>query len=306
MNSNLKISSEKYLITPLLLLLSFFFSYFFAYEVSELVRSGLYFCFTTIIGSVFPFMILTDALFAFSNFENMPFLGRAFEKLFNISGYGVRAFFAGIICGFPLGVKAACDLYQSGAISKEECERLIGFANNTGPAFIVFAIGAVMRKSLFDGAVLYLSMIFSAIIVGILMGLGKGHTREKKKFCKVEYSLVDSVKSAGLNTLYICSFITFFSVLLGLLKKILPSSIYLYAVPFLEVGNASKILSESHINPVKSLLLTSFAISFSGISVFLQAKSFLPKEISVKKYTLAKIMQGCISALIAYIFTLFY
>ena len=188
-------------------------------------------------------------------------------------------------------------------VTKEECERLICFSNNTGPAFIVFAIGAAMRKSLKEGLVLYLSMLISSLLVGILLGIGKEPSIKKRTVTNTKFSLVDSVKSAGLNTLYICSFITFFSVLLGMLEKFLPKRIYLLAVPFLEVGNASKILADICLSPTYSLMLTSFAISFSGISVFLQAKSFLPKEISVKKYTPAKFMQGCISAILTYTFT---
>lgn len=297
-----KITCEKYILTPLLLFLSLVFSYYLADDVSMLVKNALSFCFTTIIGSVFPFLILTDIVFAFSNIESIPFFGRTFEKIFKINGAGIRAFIAGIICGFPLGVKVSGELYRCGAISREECERLICFSNNTGPAFVVFAIGSAMRKSLREGVILYVSMVLSSIFVGMLLGIGKRKSECSIATGKSEYDLVSSVKSAGINTLYICSYITFFSVVLGLLYKFLPYNIYLASVPFLEVGNAAKILSGINTSGFFSLLMTSFAVSFSGISVFLQAKSFLPMGISVKKYIPAKILQGCISAILTYIF----
>ena len=287
-------------VSLLMLCATLFCSTYLSDDLSAFVKEGLTLCINSIIGAVFPFIIITDLLFNFSEFERITPLRKAFEKLFKINGRGVSAFICGAVCGFPLGVKVSYDLYKKGAISKDECERLISFANNTGPAFIVCGIGIGMRDSLRDGVILYSVMIISAIFVGIVSGFGKKVSTCASLPLTKEFNLVNSISKAGLNTLNICSFITFFSVICGILSLFLPSGIYHVVLPFIEVGNASKILSASHLPPIISLALTSFAVSFSGVSVMVQSVSLIDtSEVSIKKYTLAKLLQGCISMVLS-------
>ncbi len=294
----LKKNSAKSLLSLLLIFVALVLSFLFADEISRFVKLGLKLCVSSIVGTVFPFIIITDIIYHFSEIDRITPFKKIFEQVFKINGIGLRAFVAGAICGFPLGVKVATDLYYGGVITKEECERLIAFSNNTGPAFVISAVGSLMRGSLREGIILYFSMIISAIIVGYVLGIGKTASAIDKQISLPEYSFVNSIKDAGINTLTICSFITFFSVIMGFLSYFLPPEIYITVAPFLEVGNAAKILSSKSLNPLLSLALTSFAISFSGISVMAQAKVFLGEEIKMKKYTPAKILQGCISVLI--------
>ena len=302
MIKKLKLKDKTGLLWPVVLPLFFLFSLFFSDEISLLTKSSLTFCFSNIIGTVFPFMILTDFLFSLLQSDGTSFLERGFSRVFKINGTGLSAFLAGILSGFPLGVKLSSELYINGKINREECERLISFSNNTGPAFTIFALGVGIRKSLSDGAILYFSMLISAIITGVLLGISKKATNGALRIKNSGYSLISSIKSAGQNTLYICSFITFFGVLLGILELFLPRAVFLSLVPFLELASALRIINELITLKSASLVLSSFALSFSGISVLLQAKSFLPPEISIKKYTLTKLLQGCISAVLTCIF----
>jgi hypothetical protein len=249
---------------------------------------------------------MSDLLFAVFEPEKSKIISTLFVKIFRITPVCVRAFLCGIISGFPLGVKVAAELYEKDIISKSECERLICFSNNTGPGFVIFAVGQAMRKSLLDGVILYISMLLSAVCIGIALGFGKPIKNSFSNLKSNNYSLVSSIKNAGLNTLNICSFITFFGIICGFLKSVLPKSIYIFLIPFLEIGNAVKEIGTQSLPSLTSLLISSFAVSFSGISVLLQAKSFLKAEISMKKYTLAKIMQGCLSVIFTYLLVLLY
>lgn len=305
--SSNKKSGYNLLSSFILLFFIFFISIGFSNEINSFVKIGLKLCFSSVIGAVFPFLILTDLLTSVSSFEKIKPLRIVFEKLFKINGYGISAFIVGVSCGFPLGVKVSCDLYQRGVLSLDEYERLIGFSNNTGPAFIICGIGYGMRGSLYDGIILYISMVLSAIIVGIIIGVGKqksihSYTPELNRF-----DLVSSVKNSAVNTLHICSFVTLFSVLSGFLMKIVGDNIFFYiSIPFIEIGNAAKALAKTSIITKKaSLILTSFAISFSGLSVHLQAKSFITdKSIKILRYFISKLMQGTISMLITLLITL--
>lgn len=281
--------------------ISILLSVLFAPYILIYVNEGLRLCFNVIIGSVFPFMIITDIIMATTHFERIDLLRKVFEHLFKINGYAISAFIIGIVCGFPLGVKVSIDLYRCGCISKDECERLIGFCNNTGPAFIISGIGVGMRGSICDGVILYFSMIFSAIICGLISGRNKKISCQNTNKANLSFEFSTSVKAAALNTLYICAFIVFFSIVCGFLDSIIKNELmYSAIIPFIEISNSAKILSQCKFFTRNiQMILTSFAISFSGISVHMQAKSFIiGTDISMITYYKTKLLQGVISALI--------
>lgn len=287
-----------------LLLFCITVSIVFSENIADSVRIGLKLCASSIIPAVFPFMVLSDAIVAYASFEKSGFLKGAFERLFKINGAALSAFISGAICGFPLGVKSSVDLYQSGVISKDEAERLIGFSNNTGPAFLIAGVGASMRGSIADGVLLYASLLLSAVAVGALFGIN----RKKSDFCTVNtrqnFDLVSSIKNSGINTLYICSFIVFFSVVVGLIKMgVSDARLLSITLPFLELGNASAYLSNCGLSKHISLSLTGFATAFSGISVHMQSLVFIKEtDISTRLYFKMKLLQGVISSAIILIF----
>ena len=149
------------------------FSFLHLREMLLLVNSGIRISIRSVVPSLFPFMIFSDMLLYSDIFEKLPkFARKLFEKVFKIRQEGLGAFLTGIICGFPLGVKYACDLYKRKRISKDELERLVCFCNNTGPAFLLAGVGASIRGNVRDGVILYLVQIASAILCGAVISRG--------------------------------------------------------------------------------------------------------------------------------------
>ena len=288
------------LITLAALALTLLLTLLLSEEISDSVRGALELCAGVIVPSVFPFIILSDILYYLVDFSGMRGVGRAFERLFKINRAGLYPFVLGILCGFPLGVKCASELYKDGRISKDECERLIGFCNNTGPAFLVGGIGVGLRGSIFDGAALYLSTVISAIAVGIIFSRGATASADKMGMeARARFSVTASVKSAGTGCLNICSYLTFFACIAGIARAVLGEGIpYLCIIPFLEVGGAADILSKSPLlGSTASLALSAFAVGFSGFSVHLQALSYLSDtNVGVGRYFIMKLIQGLIAA----------
>ena len=82
-------------------------------------KSGLSLWATSVVPSLFPFFVATELL----SQTNLPYLlGRIFnifmKPIFNISGY-------------PVGAKIVCNFRKNNILSKEECERLLSFTNNS-------------------------------------------------------------------------------------------------------------------------------------------------------------------------------
>ena len=270
---------------------------------NEGVKSGLKFCFTVILPSAFPFMILSDLLLFVLRFERIASLRALFSKLFKINGYAITVFLTGLISGFPIGAKLARELYKSGKISKNECERLIGFSNNASPAFVISGIGAGLLGSVKIGVFIYLISVFSCIATGMIFA---GFTASKKE---TEYeqihsfSFVNSIKEATKASINICGFIAFFSVVITLLRQFIKNELTLALISsFLEVGNASRLITSLKLDYTLLFPLLSFAVSFSGLSVHLQSKSlFYDTDISFKRYYLMKLVSGIISSLASFL-----
>lgn len=286
------------LLTLLLLALTVFFL-LHAEIITASVREGLLLAVHSVIPAVFPFAVLSSLLSAYASFGSFSFLARPFERLLHINKNGIDAFLTGLLCGFPLGVRATAILYREGRLSRDEAERLIGCANNTGPAFLLGAVGS-MRGNLRDGVLLCFAVLLSAVAVGALFGIGhkKSPVAEEKK--KASFSLTAAIRSAGESTLALTAYLTFFSVLVGLLRHLIRDATLLsLLLPFLEVGNAAHFLALlSPLSPRITLALTGFAIGFSGLSVHMQALYFLAEtDLSVGRYLTMKLLQGGLAAL---------
>ena len=293
-------SSISRLVNVLTLIFAFVISLFFSDEIAHSVKSGLSLAVNVVIPSIFPFIILSDALYSMLRFDSSSMIGRAFEWLFGISRNAVYAFLLGAVCGFPLGVKCTSDLYHEGLISREEAERLIGFCNNTGPAFLISGVGMGLRKNASEGLALYSAMLLSAVLVGIFFRKKASvaiHFQSKR----TGFSLTKSIRSAGMNTITVSSYLVFFACAVGLLRNILGESyLYLSILPFIEIGSAASILSKTKLlSSEASLMLSGLAVGFSGLSVHLQALSFISdSDIRTGKYFVMKTIQGILSSLL--------
>ena len=306
--NNLKSTSVgqklSFLFTCFCCILVFLISLFASDKIAHSVKSALSLSANVIIPSVFPFIVISDFLYSYMSFSSAKRLGGLFEKTFKINRMGLYPFILGILCGFPLGVKCTSELYRDGKISRDEAERLIGFCNNTGPAFLVSGIGLGLRGSVKDGLILYFVMVLSAIITGFAFSVGAAPSESSRKENRsTSFSFTSSIKNAGINTLNICSYLTFFACIVGILRNTLGENpLYLSVIPFLEVGSATSILSKTKLlSSGISLALSSFAVGFSGISVHLQALSFISDtDIKARRYFLMKLTQGGISFALTY------
>ena len=269
--------------------------------LSDGVRDGIKLSVLGVIPSVFPFFVVSDALLSLPSREG-GFCGRVFSRLLGIPAPGLRAFLIGTVCGFPIGVKIASELYVDGSLKKEEAERLIGISTNPSAAFVISVVGVGFFGSVKTGLLLYSLTILSALITGIIF---------KEKIIKSNFStdisgqkfdFVSSVKNAGLSSITVSSYIIFFSALSGVLNNVLGNGIFtLVTISLLEVSGAVKAVFESTlIPPVLILPTVCFVLAFSGICVHFQARSVASSELSFKKFTVMKITQAILCFVLCY------
>lgn len=283
-------------------------------------KSGLLLCSGVIIPSLFPFAVLSNVLMGLGLPQR---LGKVFapvtKRLFGVSGTGTTAFFLGIAGGYPLGAISVSELYAKGALQKKEAERLLGFCNNCGPAFIISVAGSAVFGSVKIGFFLYLIHVISAFLTGVLISgrhAGKTASPLPAKSAGLSEAFTDSVKRAAAAMVTVCGFVVFFSVLVGLLDEAgtlssLSGAISVYLktelhfsrsllTGFLELGTGTSSLIGLSVSAV-NLSLCSLIIGWGGVSVHAQAAAVIREGgLSPARHTFGKLLHGVLSALITY------
>lgn len=86
---------------------------------------------------------------------------------------GAYAMLMGIISGYPIGAKIVTNFRENGMCSKEECERLLAFTNNSGPLFIIGSVGISMFYNSLIGILLFITHLLACLTVGFVFRFWK-------------------------------------------------------------------------------------------------------------------------------------
>ncbi len=331
----------KGLIIPLLVAFFNVLIILFPQDILAASRDGLSLWFNNVLPSLTPFIIGTNIL---TGLGFVNFLGTLLEPLmyplFGVPGCGGYALVTGMMSGYPVGAKTVASLSQTGQLEKHEAQRLIAFCNNSGPLFMLGAVGNGMFSSTSVGYFLMISHYISAILTGFIFKFYKYNNKRKslntrnlfmqavknmsvarhktnKGFGEI---LAISVKNAMETVTAIGGFIILFCVLVKIIEVTELMYWVLFAVRpiiqffnidaelfkgffsgLIEVTNGCRQISLLSFSKTQ-LLLTVFIISFGGFSIFAQSVSFIAgTEINVFIYFISKIIQAAISAGVAFI-----
>ena len=283
---------------------------FFPIPSAEGAKEALILCGSSVIGSLFPFMVISKML---TNADIIRSDNKIITKIgtfFHVSPCGVLALLLGMVCGYPMGAKTAADLCANRKISKREASYLLAFCNNCGPAFAVATVGAVFFGSASTGIVLFVCHILSSLMAGSVLRLFYRNdtlvaVTTRKQRASLSLLLTDAVKDSCFSMLNVVGVIVFFAAFFSVLKAT-------HAIAFLsslfgnhaktaeamvfglfEITSGLKALSILTLSPVLKICLAEFLLSLGGISIFCQALSFTaPLDIKTAPYLIGKTLSS--------------
>ncbi len=301
-----KAKKRKFPLSSAIIILLLTPAFLFPKEISDGVLHGLRLCVTNVIPSVFPFLIIADAIYSLSEGDGAGVFSRIFSRFFSLPPIAASVFFCGCVCGFPIGVKMTSELYERGILKKGQAEYIIGFSNNPSVAFVTSAVGLGMFGSFGVGILIYFVIVLSALAVGVIFKQNGQKQENNYIIIRQKFNFVDSVKNAGYSSITISSYIIFFSALSGLLLHVLGNGILgLLGCMLSEVsGGVLHICASPLFGRKIALILTAVTLGFSGFSVHLQARSIASKKLSFAKYYLMKTVQGILAGAIVTPFAL--
>ena len=302
------------------------------------IKKGLSLWANSVVPALFPFFVATELLIN-TNFVNVlgRFLNKIMKPLFNIRGEGSFGFIMGLISGYPVGAKIACDFRENNICSKEECERLLSFTNNSGPLFIVGTVGISMFGNSTIGLLLLVTHILACITVGIIFRFWKsGKTSSDyisskssitSKYKNVTFSnlgevLGKSITNSISTILMIGGFVVIFSSVISILKSSgILSSLVLVLTPvfnflhidssfifgiltgLLEITNGISSIASINVKHISvSVIIAAFLLGTGGLSVLLQVLSITSKtDLSIKPYFYGKLLHGVLAAFYTFV-----
>ena len=303
------------------------------------VKSGLTLWANSVVPSLFPFFVATELLMHTNIVSQLGLILNNYMKpLFNVRGEGSFAFIMGIISGYPVGAKIATNFRKNNICTKEECERLLSFTNNSGPLFIIGTVGILMFKNTTIGILLFITHILACISVGIIFRFWKKNKQSElytsKNFSKINSKkevnfsnlgevLAESITSSISTILLIGGFVVIFSSIISILQSSgilnLISTVLSPIANFINIdlsfisGTLTGILEITNgINFISNIvcrklsiniIITAFLLGFGGTSVLLQVWSITSKtDLSIKPYLYGKIIQGFLAGFYTYVF----
>ena len=290
-------------------------------QVISSCRCGLQLCVELILPSLFPFFVVS-ILLSRLGFPAMlgHLLAPAAAKLFRISGEGASAFLIGLTGGYPLGAAYIADMEKSGAVSTEEAERLLAFCNNSGPAFIIGAVGLGVFGSAKAGLTLYLIHICAAVGTGLL--LRRSGSAEGKGPCEaplvlpLSQALPEAIQQAVISVLSVCGFVVcftvftglldtngFFSALTGRLAAATGAELHwcrALLCGLLELGSGAGAMRGLPLS-ARNLALAAGLLSWGGLSVHCQTLSVLSEsKIQGALHFAGRLISACIAAALGF------
>ena len=279
--------------------------------VAKSVKNALNIGINVLLPSLFPFFVISDLMVGILS-SSKGMAASLYKKLFKMPKSTFGVFISGIISGYPVGASAAYQLFENKIITKKDAEDLVCFTNNSGPLFIICAVGCAMLGSIRLGLVLYIIHIISAIIVGLIIG----RTRKVEEPSntsyenKTKFELSYAIEKGFLQSIKVIGFVVFFAIIVDMLT-VLGQMLYItnnafitsLFLSFIEMTNGISA-AVKNMDTESAMCIISFACSFSGLSVYFQTALVTKGKLCLKKYVIYKLFGGIIAMCLCRCYTM--
>lgn len=317
-----------YILTFICTLLILFFI-FNPLQCIDSCLQGINLFFYKVFPSLFPFLIISN-LILYSNGVTIysKLLGKILCHPLKLPKQCSFPIVVSALCGYPLGSKYSCDLYEKGIIDFYTCRRLLNIASSASPLFIVGTLGTSMLKDKTLGYIFLIASYLSCFTMGFVIP-----NKSKIKDYSFNQSnssfdmgtiLKNSIENAIKTSASVGGFVTLFFILNSIIKnsiifnaisnlvfnlfKVSQELTQGFILGILELTNGCNLIASASIDLGIKVLILGFLLGFSGICIIWQCSSFMSRlKFSAKYYVKYKLIQGAFCSIYSVIlYNLFY
>lgn len=260
-------------------------------------EEGISLCLRTVIPSLYPFFI-------FSSLVSISFAGRStgvLRPLCRVCGIPDGAeslMLLGFVGGYPVGARSVYQAYQNGILNRNDAERMLGFCNNAGPAFLFGMVASLFSSPLVPWVLLAIQ-ILTAVLVAILLP-----NKSSAHFCaqiQRQPNLSAVIEQSIKTMAVVCGWVILFRIIVSFIQRwflwLLTPVAQVAMIGLLELSNGCYALQSIPCEGTRFLLSALF-LSLGGLCVTLQTMSIVG-DLGLKPYISGKILQGIISFILA-------
>ena len=257
-------------------------------------------CAGNVIPALLPFLVLSDLLASLGVDRWLaPLFSGLMGPLFRLPGCAASAWLLGLAGGYPVGPRAAAELYRRGRLTLPEACRLLAFCSNASPAFLISVLGAGVFGSTGTGVCLWLIHLTASLLTGLLF---RGGRREPRRAvpsvpeADVSFpgALSGAILRSGQAMTAICTCVVFFYVLAAPLRRIGGPAAPLLA-GLTELFTLTPLLTADR----GGLVLASACTGWGGLSVLCQNASVLEGSgLPIRACLRGKLMQGLLAGVL--------
>lgn len=282
-------------------------------QVQASVAQSVLYCLSSLVPSLFPFMVLASLGARSPAGEALGWLAGPLARwVFRVPKACGAVLLLSFLGGYPAGARGVSLLWEQGKITREQAGRLMQFCVAPGAAFVVTFLGCGVLGSLRLGWLLFAAVTLSGLALGVLSGLGKPLPQDSP--CQEDHReagspLVQSVGDACSATAKMCGCILLFAGFTAILQGTglfqtiasLTASTGVFTFQeaavclffLLEVTGGTGAAAAAGTSPV----LYAFGLAFGGLCVHLQVFSFFPDfPLGKGKFFLFRFLHGLLAA----------
>ena len=257
-------------------------------ELTNIITFSINLFIKNIFPSLFPMFIISYLLVEI----NIPkVIGSIFNKpfffLFKTKSISSFVFFMSMITGFPSSAKYINDLIDKDLITEKDGNKILLFSFFSNPLLIVNTIGNIFYNDITIGFKILISHVMGAVITGIIFR-GYNFSKEKDKISRKEVlkdmhhkinstsitkTLLNAIENGLSVMINIFGIITFFLIVINMLFQKPDSLFEILTSGLIEMTTGLKYLSLSSFSINIKVSLSTFFISFGGLSVHFQIMS---------------------------------
>lgn len=254
--------------------------------------------------TVFPFIILSDILIYYDyHIFLSKTIGKFLSKLFNIDANTTIIFILSMLTSNPNNAVIVKEMLDKKIIDEDTANKIIPYTFFPSISYVIGTVGIGIFNSLKTGFFIWLTILFNNILIGIFQR--KQKSNNINYISKKEKSILIVIKNSilkGFNTSFIIlgNLIIFITITNFIIKySNMDSTIISILSSILESTNGINQISLLNINTNYKIVLITFALLFSSLSILFQSFSLLSDyKINIKRILIIKLVFSLIISLI--------
>lgn len=247
--------------------------------ITTSINEAFNICINNVLPSLIPFILISNIIVRKNMVNN------------NIYTLNVLC----IISGSPSNSKYLKEYLNTGIIDINNLQKLLNYLQYVNPIYILNCIGLLTLNSKKLGLIILISNITSSLILKLF--IGKINFNRSTITNDSQNVIIYSIKDTVNTVLYIIGVITCFFVITTYIDIIFNvSNNYKFIYGIFEITQGVNYLKYSNLSVYFKTIISSFFISFGGLSIHIQIFGILDnKKIRYKPYLCYRIIHSIIT-----------